>query len=137
MTGKYPKYFLNGFNDRLVKIQKELDGRIGGLNCFFSSENYLEFTAEEATKGKAMKALADRLGIDIAQTIAMGDSFNDMSMIETAGLGVAVRNAVQPLKDASDYITKIPMIRTRSPKSSTGIYSAGSPPRPYINSGYR
>ncbi len=104
--GQISKILLNGPNDRLVKIQKELDGRIGGLNCFFSSENYLEFTAEEATKGKAMKALADRLGIDIAQTIAMGDSFNDMSMIETAGLGVAVRNAVQPLKDASDYITK-------------------------------
>jgi len=36
----------------------------------------------------------------------MGDSFNDVSMIRTAGFGVAVRNAVQPLKDEADYITR-------------------------------
>lgn len=103
--GQISKILLNGDHDELVKIQKEIKKK-GSMNCFFSSENFLEFTSEGTTKGEAMKSLAGELGIDIAETIAIGDSFNDMSMITTAGLGVAVRNAVQPLKDAAGYITK-------------------------------
>lgn len=45
-------------------------------------------------------------GVDVSETIAMGDSFNDISMVKAAGLGVAVRNAVEPLKKVADYITK-------------------------------
>ncbi len=105
--GKISKILLNGEHEKLVKIQKELAPELNGkMNCFFSSDTYLEFTGIEITKGKAMRELADKLGIDIKETIAMGDSFNDMAMIETAGLGVAVRNAVQPLKDKAGYITK-------------------------------
>ncbi len=105
--GKISKILLNGDNETLVKIQKELMPKVSGkMNCFFTSDIYLEFTGLGITKGEAMKELADKLGIDIKDTIAMGDSFNDMSMIETAGLGVAVRNAVQPLKDKAGYITK-------------------------------
>ena len=59
-----------------------------------------------STKGEALASLAKDLGVDISETIAMGDSFNDISMVKAAGLGVAVRNAVQPLKDEADYITK-------------------------------
>ena len=105
--GRISKILLNGEHEKLEKIQKELKSRIDGkLNCFFSSDTFLEFTSEGTTKGEAMKDLAETLGIDIKETIAIGDSFNDMSMIKTAGLGVAVRNAVQPLKDEAQYITK-------------------------------
>lgn len=105
--GKISKILLNGPNEILVKIQKELSKKLpDGMNCFFSSPNYLEFTGKGTTKGEAMAELSQKLGIDIKETIAMGDSYNDMSMIKTAGLGVAVRNAVQPLKDAAGYITK-------------------------------
>lgn len=104
---KISKILLNGEHDKLVSIQRELAPKLKGkMNCFFSSDIYLEFTGIGITKGEAMKELSDRLGIDIKETIAIGDSFNDMSMIETAGLGVAVRNAVQPLKDKAGYITK-------------------------------
>lgn len=105
--GQISKILLNGDHNELVKIQKELKNQIAGkMNCFFSSDTFLEFTSDGTTKGEAMKYLAEQLGIDINETIAIGDSFNDMSMIKTAGLGVAVRNAVQPLKDAAGYITK-------------------------------
>ncbi len=105
--GKISKILLNGPHDKLIKIQKELATKITGkMNSFFSSDEYLEFTGEGTTKGDAMKELADKLGVSLSQAIAVGDSFNDMSMIKSAGLGVAVRNAVQPLKNTSDYITK-------------------------------
>lgn len=105
--GRISKILLNGPNDALVKIQKELKNEIEGkLNCFFSNPNYLEFTGIGATKGEALAELAEELGVDISETIAMGDSFNDISMIKAAGLGVAVRNAVQALKDEAGYITK-------------------------------
>ena len=105
--GKISKILLNGPNELLLKIEKEIKHKLNGkFNCFFSNPNYLEFTGIGSTKGEALASLAKDLGVDISETIAMGDSFNDISMVKAAGLGVAVRNAVQPLKDEADYITK-------------------------------
>ena len=53
-------------------------------------------------KGKTLVALADKLGVDIADVIAIGDSNNDKTMIETAGLGLAVANACNALKELAD-----------------------------------
>ena len=105
--GKISKILLNGPNELLLKIEKEMKHKLNGkFNCFFSNPNYLEFTGIGSTKGEEVAYLAIDMGVDISETIAMGDSFNDISMVKAAGLGVAVRNAVQPLKDEADYITK-------------------------------
>ena len=48
--------------------------------------------------------LADILGVDRAQTIAVGDSTNDMTMIKAAGLGLAMQNAVDELKQNADEV---------------------------------
>ncbi|MEX2415122.1 MAG: Cof-type HAD-IIB family hydrolase [Paenibacillaceae bacterium] len=70
-----------------------------------SKPNFLEITHTEGTKGNALRFLAEHYGCSIAATIAIGDSWNDHDMIETAGLGVAMANAVQPLKQIADFIT--------------------------------
>ena len=49
--------------------------------------------------------LCEKIGIDLADTIAFGDEQNDLSLIENAGLGVAMGNAVPELKKAADLIT--------------------------------
>ena len=49
--------------------------------------------------------MAELLGIDPNKTIAVGDYYNDVSMIKNAGLGFAVANAVDDAKAAADYIT--------------------------------
>ena len=64
--------------------------------------NYLEVYSSDAGKGKTLTALSDMLGIDIADVIAVGDSKNDSSMIEEAGLGLAVANACDALKELAD-----------------------------------
>ncbi|MBO6047056.1 MAG: HAD family phosphatase [Erysipelotrichaceae bacterium] len=72
----------------------------------YSSNRYMEFNAIGVDKGKALHELAAMLDIPIEQTIAVGDNFNDMAMLEAAGLAVAAGNAVQEVKDACDYTTK-------------------------------
>lgn len=69
-----------------------------------SKPNFLEFTHPEGTKGHALRFLADRSGCTMAETIAIGDSWNDHDMIEVAGLGVAMGNAVPSLKQIADYV---------------------------------
>ncbi|MDO5418388.1 MAG: Cof-type HAD-IIB family hydrolase [Lachnospiraceae bacterium] len=65
----------------------------------------LEINAAAATKGGGLLKLAEHLGIRPEQTMAFGDGSNDLSMIQTAGIGVAMANAMEMLKEQADYIT--------------------------------
>ena len=66
----------------------------------------MEFNRKGVSKGKGLHKLADLLGVDIRDTIAIGDNYNDLSMIKQAGLGVGVANTVEAMKKECDYITK-------------------------------
>ena len=66
---------------------------------------YIEFMNPQVSKGGAIIALADRLGIPIAETMAFGDGFNDESMMQAAGFSVAMANAVDEIKQISNYVT--------------------------------
>lgn len=55
-------------------------------------------------KGAGLAALAELLGIDVADTIAIGDNTNDLAMIRAAGLGCAVANASDDAKAAAGYV---------------------------------
>lgn len=74
-----------------------------GLSTTFSSGRYYEFNPAGVDKGFGLRALADYLGVDIKDTIACGDSANDMAMIEAAGLGVVVSNASHDAAAIADY----------------------------------
>lgn len=90
----------------LDDIAKELTSNIGDqVHLTKSKPHYLEVLHLEATKGHAIAFLAKHYGLDLSQVIAIGDSWNDLQMIEAAGLGVAMGNAVEPLKEIADYIT--------------------------------
>lgn len=70
-----------------------------------SKANFLEFLHREGTKGHALRFLAEHYGFSMEETIAMGDAWNDREMIEAAGLGVAMANAVPALREIADYVT--------------------------------
>lgn len=70
-----------------------------------STPNFLEVMHKESTKGNGLAILADKLGIDLAKTMALGDQHNDLTMIQQAGLGIAMANAVDEIKDNADFIT--------------------------------
>ena len=71
-----------------------------------STPYFCEFTNPLAHKGAALEFLAQYYGIPIEQTMAFGDQNNDITMIKTAGIGVAVGNATEELKQAADFVTK-------------------------------
>ena len=77
---------------------------LGGTMIVSSMEHNIEILSENAGKGTAMLRLAKSLGIEQEETIAVGDSTNDTDMITKAGLGLAVNNAWQELKDSADLV---------------------------------
>lgn len=73
---------------------------------FICSERSLyEILPKGTSKGNALCKMAELLSIHIKKTIAVGDYYNDVSMIKVAGVGFAVSNATAPAKEAADYLT--------------------------------
>lgn len=71
----------------------------------YSETYYYEIMPKDVSKGYALLEIAEYLGIDKENIIAFGDQDNDMSMIKMAGVGVAMGNAIDSLKEAADYVT--------------------------------
>lgn len=71
----------------------------------FSKSTYLEICPATITKATALKALQAHYGIDSSQTIAIGDNYNDLAMLESAGLGIAMANAPDVVKMKSRATT--------------------------------
>jgi len=73
---------------------------------FSQANDYgLDVVEGEGMKEQGVKAVIEKLGIDRKDTIAFGDGYNDISMIEYVGTGVAMGNANKALKDQADFIT--------------------------------
>ena len=75
------------------------------LNMFNSKATYLEVMNKESSKLNAIKFLIKQLNIEQKEIIAIGDNFNDKDMIEYAGLGIAMGNAPDQVKEASNLVT--------------------------------
>lgn len=67
--------------------------------------NNLEFTRADANKGVGLRKLAEILGVNPDDTMAIGDTENDLAIIEAAGIGVAMGNATDAVKARADYVT--------------------------------
>ncbi|WP_234118752.1 Cof-type HAD-IIB family hydrolase [Clostridium hydrogenum] len=89
---------------KISALKKELQG-LEDIEVVSSSTNNIEITAKHVSKGKAVEALAKYYKIQREEIICIGDSENDLSMIEYAGLGVAMGNAREFIKDKADYVT--------------------------------
>lgn len=76
------------------------------ISVSYSSNRYLELNKYGVNKGDALIHLAEMVGVKIEETIAVGDNYNDMSMLKVAGLSVAAGNAVDGVKEACDYVCK-------------------------------
>jgi Cof subfamily protein (haloacid dehalogenase superfamily) len=75
------------------------------INYHTSRPVFLEFVDKNASKAIAMKKLGEHYKISPSEMIAVGDGHNDLSMLEYAGLGVAMANAKEGVKKKADYIT--------------------------------
>jgi uncharacterized protein (TIGR00369 family) len=87
-------------------LEKEMHNTYGGQIGVYRSEPYfLELVPLNTDKAKSLDMLVKDLKITKNEVIAVGDGFNDLSMIEYAGLGVAMANAQEPVKACADYVT--------------------------------
>ena len=75
------------------------------LNCTFTAAFYFEFTAKGIDKAKALDTVLKPMGYTQEDMIAFGDGQNDTTMLQYAGVGVAMGNAVDSLKAIADDIT--------------------------------
>ncbi|MDR7002664.1 Cof-type HAD-IIB family hydrolase [Neobacillus niacini] len=90
----------------ISELEAELNDTLLNVCCYRSKNTYLEITSNDASKVLAIKALESYFAVKREEVMAIGDNFNDMAMIEYAGIGIAMGNAPQQVKDASDFVTK-------------------------------
>lgn len=104
------KITLNFFDDgkggcvQREEVREYLSG-IEGITVVSGGDNNLEISSFGANKGAALEKTAAYLGADISQTIAFGDSGNDIDIIKAAGMGVAMGNSTEEIKAAADMVT--------------------------------
>jgi Cof subfamily protein (haloacid dehalogenase superfamily) len=97
------KVNMNATPERIAAYEpviRELVGREGHVSR--SLPDFLEVAGPGSDKGSALRFLVDRLGIPLEQTLAVGDSYNDVSFLKTAGIGVAMGSAPPELRVVAD-----------------------------------
>lgn len=96
--------YANTDMDYLHQVAEKIANYTDDLDVSYSSNRYLEFNAAGVNKGEGLKNLAQELNIDLENTIAIGDNFNDLPMIKVAGLGIGVANTNPDMKKFCDAI---------------------------------
>ncbi len=89
--------YLRSLQDDVEKIGKQ------NLTITYSCDRYLEINVKGTGKGSGLQHLAKHLGISMEETIGIGDSYNDTTLIQDAQIGAAMANAVAEIKAIADY----------------------------------
>ncbi len=101
------KILILGDPEALKPLQKELRDMYPGHPVVFSQPTHLEILQKGVSKGDSLEILCDMLGIDISETMGIGDSEVDLPLIETAGIGACPANSMEIIKKNSDYISPL------------------------------
>lgn len=95
-----------GFSD--LEFRNELYAKLKeypGISAVSSHASNIEITEANTSKGSALEYLIDLLELDRSEVLAIGDNDNDISMLQLAGIGVAMDNASEQVKSHSDAVT--------------------------------
>lgn len=99
------KILVMGSAEEIQTVEPVLKQALPHLSIHRSKDEYLEITNSAATKAKAIQFMVQHLGISAEQVIAFGDNFNDLDMLQYAGLSVAMGNAPDAIKQAAKEVT--------------------------------
>ena len=101
------KFLVTADPDIIARIQKEVTEYFRSyLNIYCSEPYFLEIMPPRIDKAHSLLRLLTSIGLTAEQMICCGDGYNDLTMIETAGRGVAMANAQPLVRETADYITK-------------------------------
>ena len=99
------KVLIMGKHEELEPLQKELREMYPEHPVVFSQPTHLEVLQKGVSKGTALKELCSIMGIDVKDTMGIGDSEVDLPLIEEAGFGACPANSMDIIKEKSDYIS--------------------------------
>lgn len=99
------KILVMGSAEEIQRVEPVLKQALPHLSIHRSKDEYLEIMNPAATKAKAIQFMEQHLGISAEQVIAFGDNFNDLDMLQYAGLSVAMGNAPDAIKQAAKEVT--------------------------------
>ena len=97
---------LNSLNVDVLSIKKYGDYKDKIINKEYE---YLDIIPKNVSKDTALNFLSNYLQINKSEMLAIGDNLNDLSLIENAGIGVAVNNAYPEIKEVAKFTTKAPV----------------------------
>ncbi|MDO4329835.1 MAG: Cof-type HAD-IIB family hydrolase [Lachnospiraceae bacterium] len=101
-----PKFLMVDDGDYLAMVEPKVKAALGkNFSVYRSEPFFLEILPKGIDKAQSLERLLEKMGLKREQMIACGDGYNDLSMIQFAGLGVAMANGVLPVRKAADYIT--------------------------------
>ena len=107
MDFQVPKYLMLADGDYMASVEPKVQEALGeGFSVYRSAPFFLEILPMGIDKAKSLARMLEVLGLTRENMIACGDGYNDLSMIQYAGLGVAMANAVPPVLEAADFVTK-------------------------------
>ena len=100
------KVVLYGEENGVAPLRRALEARLAGAVHVTRAniDGMIEVLPANTSKGQAVKTLLDELGIDPSNALALGDGENDIEMLQAVGIGAAMGNATQKLKDIADVI---------------------------------
>ena len=102
-----PKFLMMEDGDYLAMVEPKVKAAMGkNFSVYRSDPFFLEIMPQGIDKAHSLTKLLTSIGLSTDAMICCGDGYNDMTMIETAGLGVAMANAQPLVKESADYITK-------------------------------
>lgn len=105
-TFPVPKCLIVGDAEPLARLEVKMRTHLEGkMNVFRSEPFFLELVPRGIDKAKSLSVLLQHINLKPEEMIAIGDGFNDLSMIEYAGLGIAMDNAQPEVKAKAQYIT--------------------------------
>lgn len=106
LTFDVNKCLMTGEGTYLATVEEKMKEEFGSeLNIYRSEPYFLEIMPQHVDKAYSLGKLLEHLGLSKEEMICCGDGFNDMSMIQFAGLGVAMANAQEKVREVADYIT--------------------------------
>jgi hydroxymethylpyrimidine pyrophosphatase-like HAD family hydrolase len=98
------KMLVIGARERIEALQGAIRAAALAVHAVQSEPVYLEILPPGVSKGAALEAMLEDLGIAAEETIAVGDNWNDLEMIERVGLGVAMGHAPKGVRACADHV---------------------------------
>lgn len=99
------KLLCMGPPESIENLEAQIHTAYPGLRCYRSKDTYLEIMSPQASKSGAMSFICAQRNQGAEQVVAFGDHYNDVDLLQAAGLGVAMGNAPQEVQKQADRVT--------------------------------